>query len=681
MDRIPMNIFLHFLNRDTQEIYGITAKDTPQIYAKMQKGLNASVLLCDTDTYCFLPLGFWFESRYTRQLLAASGAFVENGYIRFSAREDTIRDFIEKKRKQYYAFRKTSSAYQDFFDDTVLQQLLALDPALMERQMKIGEYCSKLWYDGHNRLVDDNSGDLVALYSMVKDTAQRIEIAKIVSTAANNPENPFIWKKVRDLIDNLKIRDHRLERGLRIYFEKNYYRVYLEEYHASNLYAFYPIDRGIDFQLAMPATSIANYRWLEGFLRYLQLDWILSMPAGEVARIRQMPAWLFLQKKYIAACNGSSRFDDNVCEILQLSLDRHDIKSAAVEVKKILNEKKGVIILPSKRVADSVSRIDVLIMVATLEEEQAILSNDNWEKAKTSNGYEYFIHQETLRFALARSIEMGRESGATAAQYYISQLQPRFLAMAGFCAGEQGSINLGDVVVPYKIYRYGDNSGKQLSETETLPELHVFHLDSLWKQKVERFGNEWRKTIKLPRPITYESQRYLLLETMVAQSFSADIQTLKSDIRFPDITQIIRKHIQEGWLTLESSKIVATEAGRAYYEKELFIGYDGTYQDPTLKTQVGVLATGDVVQQWDEIFQKLQKKYDRKTCVLDMEGSAIANVAEYNHIPYIIAKGVGDFASNQKAFDNRYIPYSVFSAYRFLIAFFNALEGQERLGQ
>lgn len=381
-----MNIFLHFLNRDTQEIYGITAKDTPQLCAKMQKGLNASVLLCDTDTYCFLPLGFWFESRYTRQLLAASGAFVENGYIRFSAREDTIRDFIEKKRKQYYAFRKTSSAYQDLFDDAVLQQLLTLDPALMERQMKIGEYCSKLWYDGHNRLVDDNSGDLVALYSMVKDTAQRMEIAKIISTAASNPENPFIWKKVRDLFDNLKIRDHRFERGLRIYFEKNYYRVYLEEYHASNLYAFYPIDRGIDFQLAMPATSIANYTWLERFLEYLQLKWILSMPAGEVSRIRQMPAWLFLQKKYIAACNGSSRFDDNVCKTLQLSPDRNDINNAAVEVAKNLKEKKNVIILPSMRGANPIQD----------STERSIMSN----KIFIVHG-----HDDVAKLEMARTLE------------------------------------------------------------------------------------------------------------------------------------------------------------------------------------------------------------------------------------------------------------------------------------
>lgn len=388
MNRVPMNIFLHFLNRDTQEIYGITAEGIPQICAKIQKGLNASVLLCDADTYCFLPLGFWFESRYTRQLLAASGAFIEDGYIRFSAREDTLWEFIEKKRKQYYAFRKASNAYQDFFDDAVLRQLSTLGPILMERQAKIGEYCSELWYDSHSRLIDDNSGDLVALYAMVKDTTDRMKIAKTMSAAANSPESPFIWKKVRDLIDNLKIRDQRLERRLRFYFEKSYYQVYLEEYHASNLYAFYPIDRGIDFQLEMPATSIANYMWLEGFLRYLQLEWILSMPAGEVAQIRRMPAWLFLQKKYIAACNGLGRFDDNVCEMLQLSPDRNDINNAAVEVAKNLKEKKNVIILPPMRSANPIQ--------GSTERSISIMSN----KVFIVHG-----HDDAAKLEMARTLE------------------------------------------------------------------------------------------------------------------------------------------------------------------------------------------------------------------------------------------------------------------------------------
>lgn len=677
MDRKPMNIFLHFLNKDTQEIFGIRVDGNPIVTARIMAGLNAAVLLCDSETYCFLPLGFWFESKYTRTVLLKAKDYIEEGYIRFSTRERDIYEFVQKKRRQYSPFRNGTNAYEDFFDGTILQQLLLLNPILMDRWSRIGESCSLLWRNNHSLLIENRSGDLQDIYRMFTDDTNRAQAAKTICSVATIEEVPFIWKNVHEAIAQLSIRDGRVEEKFRRYFEKNYYQVYLDEYNATNLYGFFLLDHGIDFNLTMPATSVANFTWLQVFLKYLHIDNVLSAPADKIVEIRSSLEWLIIQQLYIKACNGGRRFNENLYYVMQDKANTKDIESAINKISEILNRKKEAILVLSEGKCVE-KKIDVLIMVATLEEEKAILDNDRWESKRTAAGHEYFLHTEQLCFALARSNEMGRESGAASTQYYIGELRPRYLAMAGFCAGKKGAVNLGDVIIPNKIYRYGNTAGKQLSEQETLPEMNAYHLFPLWKEEVERFGTGWQDSIHIAKPITYEKQRYLFLEYMYNHEYSVNIQDLKANENLPDITKIIREDMDNGEVYLHGEMISATEEGKKKYQQEFLLGYSKPYQDPNQKASVGVLATGDVVQEWKDVFKMLEKKYDRKTCVLDMEASAIAAVAEYNDIKCLIAKGVGDFASGRKSFDNRYIPYAVFSAYRFLVEFYKKIVNLEQ---
>lgn len=674
MNREPKNIFFHFLNKDTQEIYGFP-NDYTDSYTQMclKKGINASVLLCDADVYCFLPLGFWFESRCTRSLLTQMSEFIREGYIRFCIRESEIQEFIEKKREQYYPFQKaepSKSLYQDFFDSEVLQQLLVLHPILIDRRTKIGQACTAKWILDHEQVNSTDTGGLKNAYSLITDHSYRGKIVKAVVGAADDSDNPFVWKKVKDLITGFSIRDKRIEVELRIAFEKNYYDVYLKEYDAVNLYDFYLIDRKIDFYFGMPQDSIANYQWFETFLKHLHLEEVLKSPDWKIIEIKQVNAWVILLQKYMEICNMPGRFEFNCGTVLENS-DKTDIGMAINKIKGILAMEEEKIFLPVN------SAVDVLIMVATEEEEEAIIKYEKWEKKKTSKGYTYFTRVEGLKFALARAVDMGMESGATAAQYYMSELNPRFLAMAGFGAGKKGIVNLGDIVVPSKIYQYG--SGKQLSETELLPELNMFRLEYLWQQKVERFGNEWREVIKVPKPMTYEHQLFIYLKKMIELGFSVDIKSLNEEI--PDVDKIINTDIKKKLIELRGGNIVATEDGKNKYNNDYYLKYPRGYQAPELKVRVGALATGTTVQQWSGIFKKLEKTYERKTSVLDMEGFAIMDVAKFNRVPCLISKGVGDFANKEKKFDNRYITYAVYSAYRFLVAFFNGLSGQELLGR
>lgn len=53
-----------------------------------------------------------------------------------------------------------------------------------------------------------------------------------------------------------------------------------------------------------------------------------------------------------------------------------------------------------------------------------------------------------------------------------------------------------------------------------------------------------------------------------------------------------------------------------------------------------------------------------------MEATGIGKVSEFKEIPFIIAKGIGDYARDGKSFDNRFIEYACHSSCRFIIEFF-----------
>lgn len=681
MKRKPKNIFLHFLNSDTQQIFGFESLREGFVMKDLKKCINASILLCDDDTFCIMPIGFWFESEYTRKLLQEYPNSIESGFIRFSMREENVTEFIEKKREQYSAFLRQNihnKAYERFFEDDILIQFLDLNPRLIDRKTKVGRNCADLWASNHRILIADNTGDLIQAYMSIDDVSERRKIANAIRNVVLDPEKPFVWGSVKEAIKELLIRDPVFTKELRIQFERNYYKQYLDEYDAVILYQSY-IDKGINFMIDFPKSSISSYHWMECYLEYIDLTKLLSIEDIKLVQVKKSRYWRILFNMYLSLCNyRSGKSDDFSNNLLDMEIN-DELQEAVSKIEEIIMEhellsSKGIYIKDSKN-----RKADVLIMVATSDEEKAIINSENWRSEKTKEGYEYFIlERKRLTFALAKSFGMGGTKSANATQLYSSHINPRFYAMAGFCAGRKNKVNLGDVFVPEKIYQYG--TGKQLSEKDLLPEIESYKLDPLWIQKIERFGNTWRESIKIDRPTTYENQMKRFIEIMEDGNYSKPIHEIRDCKDIPDVIAIINDGCENNYLTMKNGCVTATEAGVNYYKNKYAIEYYG-YKEPDLNIKMGALATGDKVQEWVQIFSKLEKEYDRKTYALDMEGFAVADVAWINHVPFIVAKGVGDFASGSKAFDNRYITYATVASFKFLIAFFESLEENEFLGK
>lgn len=125
--------------------------------------------------------------------------------------------------------------------------------------------------------------------------------------------------------------------------------------------------------------------------------------------------------------------------------------------------------------------IDVLIMIATEDEEKALLNYEaDWEKVDLDVGFSFFRRIEgNVSFALGRGVDYGSVSATQMGQLLIDKLKPKALAMAGFCAGHEGKVSLGDVIIPRLIYDY--EAEKYIGENNRLPEISAFR-----KKKTDR---------------------------------------------------------------------------------------------------------------------------------------------------------------------------------------------------
>lgn len=675
----PVDIVLHFLNKDTQEIFG----DRAMKVELLRKGMNASVLLC--DRFCIIPPGFYFESESTRMLLDSSTELIREGLICFSTKEE-IEEYIEKKRRLLYQYR-SNDVYSSFFDNGVLQKILNPDPVFLDRKASVGNTCVLRWDKRHERFIQDGSGALAGIYSgRIPDVKAAISLSKRMQEAAiAAQEKAFVWSIIQDGLKRESVTDQYIVRGLRRYFEQGYYLVYLDEYQANILHDFYLIDRGITFSLDSKYCANANYRWFEHFLSMLGLKDILDLPSKCIAHLKKSSSSFgALMMLYYEILNGISD-KDQVLNQLAKSVNEmkrangHNIVGLISEVREEIDnlQKETYISLPSgmfmlktKSGTHTGEIIDVLLIVATSEEEQAIIQNDpNWKFHRRDDGYGYYLQKkEEVLFALVRPPRMRKTAAAMTLMEYIHELNPRFLAMVGFCAGKKGSVNLGDVVVAEKVYNY--DNGKETDNGNFLPEIECFRIPDFWKMMIERMGDDWKRRITVNKPVDLEYERYLFIQNCLEAEGPIAVKEAWSHDDFPDLRLLIEEYRKMGYLRLSSGKIHMTKKGKSVFEDKMVTDYWGGYKAEQTRVRIGQMATGANVIEHDDIFDYLQRTYERKTIAIDMEATAVGEVSSYKEKHFLVAKGVGDYGRCGKQFANRYVEYAVYSSYAFAVEFF-----------
>lgn len=135
------NIFLHFLNRDSREIFGLYNFHTEhQHIAIIKQALNASFLLC--EDHLVMPPGFAIEDELAFELSELNKDFFIDRYIHLPMRESNLTDYAEKKRLEYSPQR---DRYSGLYDDRRLSFLGKYATGIVPRKSRIGEKIVSGW--------------------------------------------------------------------------------------------------------------------------------------------------------------------------------------------------------------------------------------------------------------------------------------------------------------------------------------------------------------------------------------------------------------------------------------------------------------------------------------------------------------------------------------------------------
>lgn len=138
------NIFLHFLNRDSREIFGLYKLWSDRDhYRLLRQALNYAVLLC--EDHCIAPPGFVVEDPIAFSLSEAQVSYLRNGLIRLPMRESSLNEYADKKRKDYFPVR---NRYSGLYDDSRITFLSNNAAGLIKRKVQISENIASGWQSG-----------------------------------------------------------------------------------------------------------------------------------------------------------------------------------------------------------------------------------------------------------------------------------------------------------------------------------------------------------------------------------------------------------------------------------------------------------------------------------------------------------------------------------------------------
>ncbi|HEX8435856.1 pentapeptide repeat-containing protein [Archangium sp.] len=344
------------------------------------------------------------------------------------------------------------------------------------------------------------------------------------------------------------------------------------------------------------------------------------------------------------------------------------------------------------------AHVDVLIVTALKEELQAVLEleldgkgRDGWKDARDPSGFLYHVREipndagQLLRVAAAWSGEMGETAATSRAVGLIKDLDPGCLAMCGICAGWRGKVFLGDVIVADRLFSY--DHGKLIASVDGrgdqfFNDLKTYNLEHQWILDATYFAEDFTRAPRLTkeRPPSKDAQRRWLLFALEAHENGGGPEPVahpERKSRCPDWGVCVQALRKEGLVESVRQSLKLTEKGQNEVGEARLLDPDGLKGDPPFQVHVAPIATGKVVREDPELFDRLSR-HIRKVRGAEMEASAIGFVAELHGRRSIIAKAVSDYADHDK--DDAYRSFACHASAAFLLGFLRKHLHPEKVG-
>ncbi len=278
------NLFLHFLNRDTREIFDMYRMfKVPEHASQLRKALNASAILCEDR--CILPPGFIVEDTIAFELAENQVAYLREGVLQFPMREASLPEYAEKKRTEYSPMR---SRYSGLFDDSRLEFLGQNTQGLIRRKTHITEKILTGWSAG----VDTKSPVWKPVRTLL--TPSDIELVRGIPGQLADQDTALTWSAIAP---ELPVGAGGAKSILRSALQHTYFKQYCLEFDLTILAAIpFMVD---EFTLPRQPNSY-SFRRFSVFLDAFALrDFALLASAEVVVQLRRRAGFIEFIDAYV----------------------------------------------------------------------------------------------------------------------------------------------------------------------------------------------------------------------------------------------------------------------------------------------------------------------------------------------------------------------------------------------
>ncbi len=276
------NLFLHFLNRDSREIFGIYRfHDKDAHFRLLRRALNAAAILC--EDFCIIPPGFIIEDEIAFNLAEAQLAYLRDRVLQFPIRESSLSDYAEKKRIEYFPLK---NRYSGLFDDNRLDFLGRNAGGLIPRKSHIAEGIVSGWQAG--------ADSRLKVWQPVKKlvAVSDIEIIRKIPFELAEQETAITWSAIQP---HLPAATLQYASDLRDALQYTYFKQYCDEF---ALVVLTSIPHMIE-EFYLPRNKSHDYQSFAAFLGVFGLyKFLLDSSAQTILLLRQKSSFIAFVDAY-----------------------------------------------------------------------------------------------------------------------------------------------------------------------------------------------------------------------------------------------------------------------------------------------------------------------------------------------------------------------------------------------
>lgn len=495
------DIFLHFLNRDTREVFDLYGTLKPESHSLLlRRALNVAAMLCEDR--CVAPPGFIVEDQIAFDLAENQRAYLRDGLIQLPMRESNLAEFAEKKRIGYEPMR---DRYSGLFNDTRIGFLGETATGIVKRKVHITERILRDWSGGPEegktfwnpakKLLLPADIDRIAKIPLTLDE-RNIALTWAAIAPELPPEAAMAKTELRDTLQHI------------------YFKLYCDEFHLIGLTDIPHVIH--NFRIPSDALTY-SYRRLGVFLDIFELrDILFDAPADLIVALRKQPGFIGLLDAYVGLAHncrtdtdlkffagqarqsikfGWETLGDRRLSIYEGSdIEISEIGSVMAEIAAHLTiahglPTRGDVKKPGRKKQEPLRIMSAepdLVLYVALEEELDVLAKCLGLK-KSASTPEAEGDVDGVAIAVICPRKMGRVAAAVSMTAYLSRrkTRPKLVLVVGLAGGFVESKSMpGHIIIATKVVDLAmrkvvdEESG---AATHFRPESHAMH-DQLMKQ-------------------------------------------------------------------------------------------------------------------------------------------------------------------------------------------------------